>query len=78
LTIEGVPVQAMVDTGSQSTIISHDVLHKVGRYLASQGKPLPELKVPTVRLYGKDGKKAKCELNISTEVLFSVDIRNKG
>lgn len=31
LTIEGVPVQAMVDTGSHSTIISRDILHQVGK-----------------------------------------------
>ena len=74
LTIEGVPVQAMVDTGSQSTIISRDVLHKVGRHLASQGKPLPQLQVPTVRLYGKDGKKTKSELNISAEALLTMEV----
>ena len=73
LTIEGVSVQAMVDTGSQSTIISRDVLHKVGRHLASQGKPLPQLQVPTVRLYGKDGKKTKSELNISAEALLTME-----
>ena len=73
LTIEGVPVQAMVDTGSQSTILSRDVLHKVGRHLASQGKSLPHLQVPTVRLYGKDGKKTKSELNISAEALLTME-----
>ena len=31
LHIEGVQVEAMVDTGSQSTIISRAVLHKVGK-----------------------------------------------
>ena len=73
LTIEGVPVQAMVDTGSQSTIISRDILHQVGRQLASQGKPLPQLKVSSVRLYGKDRKKTQCELNISAEALLTME-----
>ena len=73
LTIEGVPVQAMVDTGSQSTIISRDLLHQIGKHLISQGKSLPQLKVPTVRLYGKDGKKTQCELNISAEALLTIE-----
>ena len=38
LHIEGVPVKAMVDTGSQSTVISRTVLHKVGRHLHQQEK----------------------------------------
>ena len=71
--IEGVPVQAMVDTGSQSTIISRDLLHQIGKHLTSQGKSLPQLKVPTVRLYGKDGKKTQCELNISAEALLTME-----
>ena len=57
LIVEGVPVQAMVNTGSQSTILSRNFLHKIGKHLTSQEKPLPCLKVPTVRLYGKNGKK---------------------
>ena len=73
LTIGCVPVQAMVDTGSQFTIISRDVLHQVCRHLASQGKPLPQLKVPSVRLYGKDGKKTQCELNISAVALLTME-----
>ena len=73
LSIEGVPVQAMVDTGSQSTIISRDLLHKIGKHRTNQGKPLPQLKVPTVRLFGKDGKKNQCELNISAETVLTVE-----
>ena len=30
------PVQTTVDIGSQSTIISRDVLHQVGKHLANQ------------------------------------------
>lgn len=37
VTIEGETVEAMVDTGSQSTIISRDALHRIGRRLKSQG-----------------------------------------
>ena len=38
---EGVQVSALVDTGSQTTIIAHTVLHEIGRHLREQGKPLP-------------------------------------
>jgi len=37
LRIEGVQVSALVDTGSQSTIISRQVLHDIGKHLHSQG-----------------------------------------
>ena len=50
LHIEGVPVEAMVDTGSQFTVISWAVLHKVGRHLRQQGKEMPQLRLPTARL----------------------------
>lgn len=54
--IEGVPVDALVDTGAQSTIISRPMLHEVSKHLRAQGKPLPKLEPPSVKLYGKDGK----------------------
>ena len=55
--IEGVQVNALVDTDSQSTIISRQVLHEIGKHLHSQGKPLPKLEKPSARLYGKDGQR---------------------
>ena len=54
--IEGVSVTALVDTGSKCTIISRSLLHDIGRCLASQGKPLPELEKPGTTLYGKGGQ----------------------
>ena len=77
LFIEGVPVEAMVDSGSQSTIISREVLHKVGRHLKTQGKQLPQLTIPSARLYGKDGKKNQREINISAEVLLTIEADGK-
>ena len=57
ITIGGEPVEAMVDSGSQSTIISHETLHKIGRRLSRQGTPLPLLEaVSGIKLWGKDGK----------------------
>ena len=41
--VEGVAVSAMVDTGSQSTIVSHSLLHKVFKHMQRERKPLPRL-----------------------------------
>ena len=43
ISIEGVEVAAMVDTGAQSSIISRSTLLKVGRHLRALGKPVPKL-----------------------------------
>ena len=55
--IEGVPVRAMFDTGAQSSIVSRDVLHTIGRHLERQGRPIPALREPCTTLFGKDGDK---------------------
>ena len=72
LEVEGVPVVSMVDCGSQTTIISRSFLHQVAKHLTSDGKPLPELKMPTVRLYGKDGPNGRSQLPITAQVDLSV------
>ena len=59
---------SMVDCGSQTTIISRSFLHRVAQRLKSNGKPLPELKMLTVRLYGKDGPNGKNQLPITAQV----------
>ena len=46
LKIEGVATEAMVDTGSQSTIISRALLHRIAKNLEAQQRPLPELELP--------------------------------
>lgn len=48
LRIGGVAVEAFVDTGSQSTIISRSMLHEIGQHMVSQGLMLPLLEKPTV------------------------------
>ena len=50
--IGGVDVEAMVDMGSQSTIISRSLLCAIGAHCRSQDLPYPEL---AARLFGKDG-----------------------
>ena len=74
--IGGVPVEAMVDTGSQSTIISRSLLHKIGRCRKSKGEPLPALEKPTARLFGKDGEGGGKELTITAQI--EVDIEADG
>ena len=73
LTIElkvGVNVTAIVDTASNSTIISRSMLHDIKRHLDSEGKSLPKLELPCVPLYGKEGTKGK-PLDITAQVLLS-------
>ena len=77
ISIEGVSVSAMVDTGAQSTIISRSTLHAVNRHLKQQGQELPPLVLPTVRLYGKDGKKGGKELVITAEVPLTLTLGDK-
>ena len=57
VTVEEVSVDTIVDTASQSTIISRGFLHLIGRSLHRQGKPLPELTIPhPYKFYGKGGE----------------------
>ena len=51
----GVEVPALVDTGSQSTIISRSLLHKVFCHLKKAGKHLPKLKYPCTTFKEKAG-----------------------
>ena len=69
MAVEGVPVVAMVDCGSQTT---RAFLHRVSERLRKDGKPLPELSMPTVCLYGKDGPSGWHQLPITAQVDFSI------
>ena len=53
--VEGIAVSAMVDTESQSTIVSRTLLHKVFKRLEREGKALPKLGFPSTKLKGKGG-----------------------
>ena len=55
LSVNGVVVSAMVDTGSQSTIVSRNFLHKVCRHLHDERKSVPKLESPSTKLRGKGG-----------------------
>ena len=56
LSVEGLQVAAVVDTASNSTIISRSMLHDIKHHLQTQGKPMPQLELPCVPLYGKGQK----------------------
>ena len=71
--IVGVDVTAMVDTGSQSSIISKAVLHRIGGQLKQQCKPVPELQPASVRLFGKDGKAGNHEIKVTAQVTLQVE-----
>ena len=43
VSVEGVKVKGVVDTGSQSTIISRKFLHSIKRHLLKEGKAIPDL-----------------------------------
>ena len=70
LLVEGLQVAAVVDTASNSTIISRPMLHSTKRNLQSLGKPIPQLKLPSIPLYGKEGTKGN-PLDITDQVRFT-------
>ena len=74
VTIEGLPVQAVVDCGVQSSIISGDLFDRICDNMAACGRGRPEQGPPTVKLYGKGGTDHN-ELCISgmTVLEFSMD-----
>ena len=75
VSIEGVPVKALVDTGAQSIIIFHEVLHTVVKHMHKERRAPPVMKLPSVKLYEKSGKEGNRELLTKAEVslMFSKD-----
>lgn len=71
--VEGVLVSAVVDTGSQSTIISWPFLHKVKRHMESKRKSMRELELPGTTFYGKSGT----PLEITARVNLSISVDGK-
>ena len=67
-----VSVSALIDSGSQSTIISRELLHNTARKAHSGGKPLPSLKVPVVKLFGKGGNDDCRQLDITAKVELEI------
>ena len=67
LNMEGVDVMAVVDTASNSTIISHSLFHVIKCHLDSEGKTMPKLELPCVPHYGKEGTRGK-PLDITAQI----------
>ena len=72
--VEGVTVSAMVDAGSQSTIVSRSLLHKVFKHMEREGKLLPKLECPSSKLRGKGGH--PIDVTAQVKFIFSVNGRS--
>ena len=75
VSIEGEKVEAMVDCGSPTTIISRSLLHSVAKNMQRQGREPPELTRPVLKLYGKDGKR---ELVITAQTNLTIEADGKS
>ena len=70
--VEGEKVEAMVDCGAPTTIISCRLLHSVAKNMQQQE---PELKRPVLKLYGRDGKR---ELVITAHTNLTIEADGKS
>ena len=46
--------------------------------MKENGRAIPQLELPTVRLYGKDGAKGGMELPVTAQVLLTFKVNNKS
>ena len=67
--IEGLPAEAVVDTGAQCTAIFRVLLRNLGRHKRERKMELPKCTPPSVMLFGQGGKGGD-ELAITAEVPF--------
>ena len=74
ISVEGLAVSALVDTRSQSTIISRPLLHKVFRHLKENGKTPPKPDYPCTKFKGKGGHLT----SVITQVLFTPAVDGKS
>ena len=74
VTVEGVQVEALVDSCSEVTIISRSFLHEIGKCCKEKGRPLPQLVVPSLALYGKSDK----QLEISAQLTVWRQMANQS
>ena len=77
VSVEGVLMIAILDTGAQSIIISRSALHDLSSHLCQVGEALPILELPTARLFGKDGLKGGNELCVTDQVPLSIQLKSR-
>ena len=65
-------MEAVVDSGSPTTIISRSMLLEIARSLRRAGKPLPEMSKPSIKVYGKDGKRSGHELLCTAQLEVTI------
>ena len=70
ISVESVKVPALVDTGSQSTIMSRSLLHKVFCHLKKAGKDIPKLEYPCTKFKGKGGHLINVTAQVSLILLW--------
>ena len=71
--IEGCPVRAVVDTGSQSTTVLRDQLHQIARAMRQSEHKGPTLVTPSAKLYGGSGSD-RSELTITAEAQMEISL----
>ena len=71
--IEGFSVESVVDTGAQCTVISRSLLRQIAQHMHSQAWSIPQMRPPSLKLYGRGGKNCD-ELLITAEVLFQFSL----
>ena len=74
ISVEGIVVPALVDTGSQSTVISRSLLHKVFCHLKKAGKHLPQLEYLCTKFKGKGGH----PINVTAQVQFTPSVDDQS
>ena len=72
--IDGVPVEAMVDSCSEITIISRSMLHEIGRQHHKEGRPCPTLSSPSLALYGK----SESQLRVTAQLTVTITADGKS
>ena len=74
VSVEGVLVPALVDTGSQSTIISRPLLHRVFSHMSKLGKSVPAMDCPCTKFRGKGGH----PIGMTAQVSLTVGVDSRS
>ena len=75
LKMEEHPVKAVMDSGAQSTIILHNILHQVADNMQKNECTGPELVLPSAKLFRQNGADSS-ELTITAETTLELQVGN--